>query len=268
MGFSKVKTLNSFSGEEAVPVTDPLDRIVLEISREACCNIAFKGGWMLNKIMNNSRLTHDVDFSIDDKNAYEGIKGSLIAIAEKFKSDGVVAEYRVKDSIGEHSSGGIDMYDSSGTKILGVDVGYHRLDYGVRVYHLNFVDVNGFEIERMLSDKLIAILSRKRFRRTKDLYDFYAITSQFDFFSSKLRRYVDLRGGAEWDNIPFSDIVLREYEKAWDKLVLISSTEVALLEKPSFESAITRFNIISFYLKESDCTLSWDHSKLGFCNVI
>lgn len=243
---------------------NPLDYMVLVISREAGCNLAFKGGWMLNQLMQNSRLTSDVDFSIEDKGVYEHIKNVLLRIAEGFKSDGIIADYRIRESISEHNSGGIDMYDSMGARILGVDVGCHNLGYGIREYNLNWATIDGFEIERMLADKLIAILSGKRYRRTKDLYDFYAMAGQFDFSARKLREYIDLRGGAEWDNIPFSDEVLREYEKAWSKLVLVSADNTGIIEKPDFMLAVSRFNVVALYVKNDNCTRQWNHIKMGW----
>lgn len=90
---------------------------------------------------------------------------------------GYVANYSIKEEIHERMSGGIDFYAEDGHKVLGVDVGLHDISYGIKHYNLEFTDVDAFTVERMLSDKLIAITTRKRFRRTKDLYDLYAITN-------------------------------------------------------------------------------------------
>lgn len=113
----------------------------------------------------------------------------------------------------------------------------------------------------MLADKIIAILSRKRFRRTKDLYDFYILVRSFDFDLRKLRSYIDLRGGAEWDNIPFNDIVLEQYRKAWEKLQLVSSETGDLMEKLNFEVYLQLFYAVVLPLKTNvfDYPI-WNHS--------
>ena len=245
-----------------------LDYMVLVLARRLQRPKAFKGGYLLNQLLGNkSRMTHDVDFSIDDEKTYELVKTILTEIAEKFLKLGLIAEYKVKDTIAPTRSGGIDFYGESGKKILGVDVGLHTLSWGVTSYEFDITTLDGFTVERMLSDKIIAILSRKRFRRPKDLYDLWVITNNFDFDPSKVLQFIAKRGNAEWDNIPFSDIILVEYKKAWDSLVLQSPDESAL-EKPSFnEEVLPRFNIIALSLKNGSHLDRWDHIQHNFVRL-
>ncbi len=114
-------------------------------------------------------------------------------------------------------------------------------DEGVQRYDLSIASLDGFEIERMLADKIIAILSSKRFRRTKDLYDFYIIVWSFDFDLRKLCSYIDRRGGAAWDNIPFSDVVLEQYQQAWERLDLVGSQTGKALFKNEFSEVLETF---------------------------
>ena len=245
-----------------------LDYMVLVLARRLQRPKAFKGGYLLNQLLGNkSRMTHDVDFSIDDEKTYELVKTILTEIAEKFLKLGLIAEYKVKDTIAPTRSGGIDFYGESGKKILGIDVGLHTLSWGVTSYEFDITTLDGFTVERMLSDKIIAILSRKRFRRPKDLYDLWVITNNFDFDPSKVLQFIAKRGNAEWDNIPFSDIILVEYKKAWDSLVLQSPDESAL-EKPSFnEEVLPRFNIIALSLKNGSHLDRWDHIQHNFVRL-
>lgn len=237
-----------------------LDYVVLVLSRFMSCSVAFKGGYMLNQLLqNNSRMTHDVDLSVAKKGDYEGIKVILKALCEKLVAEHYVTSYKIKETIEERSSGGVDMYDSNGRKFLGVDVGLHNISYGIKHYDLSFTDVDGFNVERMLADKLIAITTRKRFRRTKDLYDFYAITNFFDVDLKKLAEYVELRTGAEWENIPFSEAIIVEYKKAWDKLKLIGHTTGGELEKPDFSAALGRYYAIALLIKEGVTEGFWRH---------
>ena len=143
----------------------------------------------------------------------------------------------------------------------------HPLSWGVTAYKFDITTLDGFTVERMLSDKIIAILSRKRFRRPKDLYDLWVITNNFDFDPNLVLQFIKKRGNAEWDNIPFSDTILVEYKKAWDALILQSLNETTL-EKPSFnEEVLPRFNIIAFALKNGNCLDRWDHIQHNFVRL-
>lgn len=229
---------------------DLLDYMVIVLVRHLSGTVAFKGGYMLNKLLKGySRLTHDVDFSVDKKEDYESVKNVLREIAEEFQSRGIIERYQIKDEITETSSGGIDMYGADGAKVLGIDVGLHNINYGVGHYDIEITELDAFEIERMLADKIIAILSKKRFRRTKDLYDVYAIANAFTFNFQKLSNYIVRRGGALWDNIPFSEEILIQYKHAWDKLVLIGVNASITLEKPPFEMVLDRFYAIVLPIK-------------------
>lgn len=241
---------------------DMLDYMALVIARSLDCHKAFKGGYMLNQLLSDySRMTHDIDFSIMDKKQYETAKVLLAELGDYFIKKGIASSYKIKDTITEDSSGGIDIYkdEKEGSrKILGMDIGLHDIRYGIEKYHITIGDVDAFEVERMLSDKLTAILSRKRFRRTKDLYDFYIITNAFDINLQKLYDYVCKHDQVEWENIPFNDIILTEYRKAWDKLKLMDMSEVDL-DKPSFEVVLKRFYGIALPLKRNEIGGKWDH---------
>lgn len=241
-----------------------LDYMVLVICRRLQYKKAFKDGYLLNQLLEgDSRMTKDIDFSIDDKAGYEQVKAILCEIGEKFKQVDLIEEYRVKETITETSSGGVDFYDKTGKKVLGVDVGLHSLSWGITSYDFEFTEAEGFEVERMLADKTIAILSRKRFRRTKDLYDFYILTNNFDIDLRKVKEFIDLRGNAEWDNIPFNEDIIREYKRAWDKLNLQTINGEAL-NRPEFMLAIQRFYTFVLPMKKGlDRNLKWDCTNMG-----
>lgn len=242
-----------------------LDYMVTVLARSLSCATAFKGGYMLNQLLGDtSRLTHDVDFSIMYKKDYEQVKSILRKIGDNFVQHDLISHYKIKEDIESRMSGGADFYAADGSKVLGVDVGLHDISWGTKHYSLSVADVEGFTIERMLSDKLIAITTRARFRRTKDLYDFYAITDFFDVDLHKLNEYVILRGGAQWENIPFNDVILREYEHAWEKLVLENSFGTGSIEKPPFEVVLYRYYKIALPLKSNNFAERWDH-KYGRC---
>ena len=87
---------------------DLLDYMMLVLVRSIDTNEAFKGGYLLSKILSGeSRLTKDIDFSIMNKEYYEPIKEVLISIGEVFKIKGIVTDYKVKEEIKEGWEGSI-----------------------------------------------------------------------------------------------------------------------------------------------------------------
>ena len=250
---------------------DMLDYMALVTARFLNCQKAFKGGYMLNQLLKEeSRMTHDIDFSIMEKSQYGDIKVVLKELGDFFIAKGLASKYVVKETIEERSSGGIDIYRDGPNgleKILGIDIGLHSLLYGIKRCNITIGSVEAFSVERMLSDKILAILSRKRFRRTKDLYDFYVIVNRFDFSYNELVYCLDNRENydkAVWDNIPFSEIVLEQYKIAWDKLKLVSYKDGTELIKPDFESAISLFNRIAIRLKYRQEAFMWSHESLNW----
>lgn len=244
-----------------------LDYVVLKICRGIASKKAFKGGWMPTKLIQmKSRVTKDTDLSISCEEAYEEVKVVLKEIAEEFMQAGIIDTYRIKETITATTSGGIDLYKNK-RKILGADIGLHEIRWGVQRYDLSIASLDGFEIERMLADKIIAILSSKRFRRTKDLYDFYIIVWSFDFDLRKLCSYIDRRGGAEWDNIPFSDVVLEQYQQAWERLDLVGSQTGKALFKNEFSEVLETFYEIVLPLKAKSFVCPyWRHAEGELCD--
>lgn len=223
--------------------------------------MAFKGGYILNKIIpapEIPRATTDVDFSISVSEYYNDVKNVLRAIGEYLLKSNVIQSYEIKDTIGPTSSGGIKLHrDSSIMKDLGVDVGLHDISYGVVPMKVFGSDTQRFSIERMLSDKISAIYSRKRFRRPKDLYDFYILTNCFDVSMSELLKQVDIRSTINWDASPMSIEVSREYRKAYDKLYVLDPIDNSkVITKPEFDVALRRV---------SDFVDNWNSSLLWKC---
>ena len=106
-----------FSTDDSV-----LDYIVFIITmRLGLENIAYKGGYILNKLIPNTRKTYDVDFSIAREELYKDVKIILHELGELFITKGIVDNYDVKENITDTASGGIK-FKKDGHSILGVDV--------------------------------------------------------------------------------------------------------------------------------------------------
>ncbi len=248
-------------------INEKLDYITLELTRVLGGNASFKGGYILTKLIpDRARQTTDVDLSIMRKELYEDVKAVLNNIANKFMTDGVIDSFKVKDNIEPFMSGGIDFYLDN-VKILGVDVGLHDISYGVRRLSLDIGELQAFEVERMLADKITAILSRKRFRRPKDLYDLYCITDLMDFDARRVAEYILRRTdgvGADWKNYPFSDTVKVEYRKAYDKLTLNSIYTEVKLRRPPFDNAFDRFCDIAEKVHNPIISVYWSAADKCF----
>ena len=200
---------------------------------------ALKGGYLLSKILPAaSRQTVDIDFSILKKSYYENVKILLNAIGTTLMNNNVISDFKIKDTIEETQSGGIDFHLIKG-RAMGIDVGLHSLNYDIIEWNINNKDVNGFSIERMLADKISAIYSRKRFRRPKDLYDFYILTDNFDVKIKTLLDYINKKTELDIKASPLQDFILTEYEKAYSKLIVNSSIN-AEINKPEFNKIIDR----------------------------
>ena len=204
--------------------------------------LLFKGGYILMKLIpENARLSHDIDFSINDEQLYNKVLNVLIEFAESLISRGVAAKYTTTDTITPTSSGGIKIYDINGSMLIGADVGLHDTSFGYCTRIILNNNITTFSYERMLSDKITATLSRRRFRRTKDLYDIYIIMSKSDIDINILRDCLSKRD-PEWNNLPFSDIVLREYKKAYNALQIVTHNNSKPVDIITFEEAFDLYN--------------------------
>ena len=236
-----------------------LDFIVLYICTHIQQHFALKGGYALSKLLEFPRATKDVDFSIEIQEDYDKFKNVLVDIGEILIDKGFITSYEVKDTISATMSGGIK-YKRDGVEVLGVDIGLHQLRSGVGKVDIGFAETNMFKPERMLADKISAILSYKRFRRVKDVYDVYCITNTFYLDYKLLKELTDLRmEGQEdnWNNIPFNDEVIVQYEHAWNKLNLVEMITDEPMRKPAFDEVIARFYKLTRPLKYNDIVKSW-----------
>lgn len=131
---------------------------------------------------------------------------------------------------------------------------------GVQNWSCVGFDCRRFEVERMLSDKISAIYSRKRFRRTKDIYDFYILTNNFDVNMSQLRQYIINRGLIDWNADPFREEVVTQYAKAYDKLNVVTQNGV-LIDKPELNKILLR---LREFMNNYNNDVTWNHVERVF----
>lgn len=249
-------------------ITSMLDEMALVLSRLFGDRLAFKGGCMLSKMMPSvARQTTDIDFSIQTSDIYASLIDAMNHIGDHFIEKGYIKHYVVKDTVKPNRSGGMDMYAADGSKVLGIDVGWHDITFGTTTTSIDIGEVRAFTVERMLADKVTAILSRKRFRRPKDIYDLYCITNCFDFDANLVNEYILKRTegvGAEWQNYPFTETVSREYERAYNALVVKSVKTSVPLDKPDFDEVLKRFYTLCNKLRYMSTKSYWHHDSRTF----
>lgn len=251
--------------EELNEENNYLDKMVQRLINVFGDNLAFKGGYMLTKLMSEyARQTTDIDIGIQTSEIYQDVLETMRSIGDEFISLGYIERYTLTNAIQQHMSGGMDMYDTTGRKVLGIDVSWHDLSYGLTTTTISVGNVTAFTVERMLSDKIRAVLSRKRFRRVKDIYDIFCLTNCFDFDANKIIEFLNKGNPPEWNNFPFDESVIQEYEKAYNKLRLVSIVKRKELTKPSYSSVLSRFNTICYKLLDMDSECMWSHKDCTF----
>lgn len=250
-------SINTMSSREEI-----LDYIMVFLCERIDLNVSvFKGGYVLTKLIpDEARMTEDIDFSISEERQYYEIIPVLEDLGEQLLKLNIITSYEVKPSIGPRSSGGIHMSVPGNISDIKIDIGWHDLSWGVSKWNCIGFDCNRFEVERMLSDKISAIYSRKRFRRTKDIYDFYILTNHFDVDMGKLRDYIIKRGLIDWNADPFREEVVTEYAKAYDKLNVVTCGGV-IINKPDLNRILLRLRDFMNRYESNDI---WYHREREF----
>lgn len=232
-----------------------LDYIAVRLCKCLDTNeMAFHGGYVLNKIIpkDTVRGTVDVDVSIKTEAYYHKVVEVLKDIGEVLVSDGIMESYKYKEVATEECSGGLDLYRTSKERRkLGADVGIR--DVGrcvVPITLVSGVDALRFSVERMLADKMTAMHSDKRYRRTKDLYDFYIITNSFDVDVDTLRDELTNHSSIDWNNSPMEPSIRDKYEQAYSKLRIYNGDDFKFAEISgvTFKNALTRLGSFINYI--------------------
>lgn len=160
---------------EDANILDVYTDLFLAMSRRVNKQIILKGNVLLNKLLpHEARLTKDLDVSIVDRELFDIIKDELKNFSENLIKLGIAASYHIRD-IASHS-GGLDVFNEAGDKLYSVDVNLCNVSvYGFVEYSMLGESIYGASVEKILCDKCISILSKRRFKRIKDFYDVFII---------------------------------------------------------------------------------------------
>lgn len=187
--------------------------------------VFLKGNILLNKLLPNSaRTTQDLDFSVINPAIFnEYIKPRFIAFAEQVIDNGLADHYTVKE-MRDGNTGTISLYNGK-ELVYNIDVGNTKGLYcGIIEYTFNGTMVLGSSIDKILCDKLKAILSSRRLHRKKDLYNIYVIVKSDLKF--ELNKVYELMIESSPDgyvkellrNYPFTEKGTADLNGAWGSL--------------------------------------------------
>lgn len=251
--------------QDALSSEEILDMLVVKLYDALGTQLLFKGGYVLMKLFpDTARLSHDIDLSINDVSLYNDIIKILEQFANDLVAKGIASKFEIKDTIKPDMSGGIKIYKPSGELLVGADIGLHDTSYGYRTEILLDRKLLVFRFERMLSDKLSATLSRKRFRRPKDLYDIQLLLSNTDIDLTLVRDYMSKRVTEDdWKNYPFTETIIREYRKAYNSLVLVNHNNYDILNAPTFDVAFEIYNKLMYAIVTNTYT-KWSFTEKRF----
>lgn len=242
-----IEELDTLKDTEILSDLDIYLNLFVDISKEANELVCLRGNILLNTLLSKTaRSTKDLDFdvnmSVDNYNKI--ILPMLVSFAERLISEGKADTYDIRE-ITKETGGNIRLRKNvEGKEIIvySVDTSIVQdIRTGSVEYEFNNQTVSGSSIAKILSDKCLATLSIKRYRRMKDFYDIYIIlksTLNFDVkevYELMVYTLDRVEVGMLLDNVPFNDEVLLKATHAWDKFRLERFDDKELV-KPSFQS--------------------------------
>ena len=214
----------------------------LEVSREVNMRAVLKGNILLNQILpDTARSTKDIDFDILSEDDYNEIVVPLLTkFGESAIATGTADSYEIRE-IQANRSGGIVVYNQ-GSSVYEADITLSPKGiFGATKYTFKGEYAYGSTIEKIMSDKTITTLSKRRLRRAKDFYDLYIIlTSNIEYDIEKIHeRILSQLDSNQLDELlssfPFSDEEVSGLTTAWNKLTVYNVLRNEEMQKPEIE---------------------------------
>ena len=223
-------------------------RLLLELRENYDKTIVLKGNILLNKILPElARSTKDMDLDIvateEEYKTY--ILPVLTAHVDKLVDSGEVDFYTVRE-VKHGSICGIKVYKYNEVEqpllTFSVDINLISDTEGITLYRTYDYDFYGSSLEKILSDKLSAVLSSKRYRRMKDFYDIYIILKSdmkvdLHEFMYLFQRQNQEETSGLINTVPFNEMEIDKLYQAWNKLRLGSFSGEEMV-KPKFQDVI------------------------------
>ena len=219
--------------------------LFLEVSREVNMRAVLKGNILLNQILpDTARSTKDIDFDILSEEDYNEIVVPLLTkFGETAIATGTADSYDIRE-IQTNRSGGIVIYNR-GSSVYEADIALSPNGiFGATKYTFNGEYAYGSTIEKIMSDKTVTTLSKRRLRRAKDFYDLYIIlTSSIVYDINKV--YERILSQISYDQLeellssfPFSDEEVSGLTTAWNKLTVYNVLRNEEMQKPEIAALL------------------------------
>lgn len=199
--------------------------------------LVFKGGLFLGEHTGHPRYTQDVDMSIVSSDTYVRLKCVLTEFGNILQSEGVIASYEIQDDVVVGRSGGAKFRNANNMVLLSIDISLGGEALDTIVMDTSVAGTVRLEsVEQVLADKLTVLYSRKRFRRSKDLYDVWQIITSCSpnidaLVSCLLKR--DLYP-LPLDLAPFREECYLQMEHAYNTLQVRDPVTEQNINKPTF----------------------------------
>lgn len=201
----------------------------------------YKGGLFLGEHTKSPRFTQDVDVSILDTSLYGRFKIALVNFGDTLITEGVIATYEITDEVLPTHSGGAKFKDATGRVVASIDISLCSATFDsvlLDVSEYGVLQVSS--IEQMLADKLNVLYSRKRFRRSKDLFDVWQIVSTVAVNTQRLCERLRERDilPLPLDKAPFNEEHIMEMKHAYDKLMIRDPFTELPISKPTYYEVV------------------------------
>lgn len=227
--------------------------------------IVLKGGFLLLNTLENSRVTQDIDFSIDKEIGWTNLVAAVEASVASIGSD--VCEIESICDPQEEMSGKIEIRLKENQALVGVDASWEPINVGVRNTNILDITIDTYTLCHILADKYCVVFSPKRFRRTKDLYDIYNILTNYDFSYADVSELESKSGNTiNEQNKLVTDATILRFKSKWENLILKERVANNAIELPKPNVTEVLKVIADFVMRlklyergESDESF-WEHS--------
>lgn len=240
--------------------------IVMEILHSFGGGIAFSGGESWEHVISDGTIS---DAAIKSSKLYSDLIEEITKVGEKLIDHKYSTGFRIKEKVTNKTTGGFTVYGNSGEKVLRVIMSWR--DYTPNELLLEFSFFHGYEfdVEKVLADKLITVLTSGKVLYPSDLYDIYCISNCFDFSADTIFEYITLsadESGVNWQAYPFNDEIILKYSQAYNKLIIYDPVLNEQRELPLFRMVLSRFNTICDALLHRKGVI-WDHKLAIFKRI-
>lgn len=154
-----------------------LDRIATEIVNTVQDDITFYGSYALMLMFPEWAMPGTltgIEADVSDNRTYKMVTGTISKVCDEFVSEGIIEDYRVKDSVQVLFPGGVDLYLHDQRKIS-IKIGLSSKYSHTTLVQTRIGNVRVYNNNKLLSDRIVTILSNEFDTYAKDVYETYKL---------------------------------------------------------------------------------------------